>query len=249
MNVQNIPTTNKGYIMYKGIIYACTINEVRSIFETCERKEYTDVILGNNKTETIKGIPAIYKSEDACAKGTEPIKTINICYNHIGWGSNEGYAFGADGIEKVYLDKMDFVLRYNNGSWSMKPIGYKRTYKTMELCEADNDIKVVETDGTTHVRKSLSSMIALTDEQKALLRDVMTAINKCKDAGITLLCNRYENSLVGINTTDIDYTTDYEEREDDMIRLSHFIEDDAEIRLADDGYEKDSDYDLYGRKK
>lgn len=115
----------------------------------------------------------------------------------------------------------------------------ERKFKSDKVCYSSessvyeyNDFQILNEDGSVTTKKSLKTILAFNDEQKALIDELGTLLDKLNNSGVLVVYDReYEKLCV---FKDIVRLTDNDGLEDDEICVSHMAHNVRDMEHFDD---------------
>lgn len=117
----------------------------------------------------------------------------------------------------------------------------ERKFKSDKVCYSSessvyeyNDFQILNEDGTTTIKKSLKTILAFNDEQKALIDELGALLDKLNNSGVLVVYDREYEKLCAFK--DIVRISENDELDDDDVCVSHMAHNVRDMGLFDDYY-------------
>lgn len=208
-----------GYIHYNGKVQHFCVNFI--CVEIADDNVNIDIncVVGGEKTvisvDSFDDIPCIATSEENCINSDYAdfitfYDLLNVensfCNNRI----RNNFYVKANG--KVVRKDVDDVKAYNvkydeNGSIKTHYTDFGTIYSKYDLCVADNSFEVIDADGNSHIVDGVIKKCALTDEQKAVVKELEDVLQKVTDSGLKLYHREWNEHSLFVMRKDINVTT------------------------------------------
>lgn len=187
-----------GYIFFDGKLQAYEFNGATVNFESGV-VTYDCVLGGRERRLQLDTCPKVYRSEEAyrADDGYEG--------NPIDWARAVGRCFDVS-YHGSYNDSAEFLVwtivnnevvptnapyaTYHYGKTSgVKYVGDGKFYGTKENAMLYCDLIKVEADGTETIKMSPSKLVALDDEQRKVMNDIIDAFKRAKELDMKFIFN------------------------------------------------------------
>ena len=145
-------------------------------------------------------------------------------------GNNTYYAYIFKDGQAVYANVKGMVCEYHFKANEFK--SETKCYASEKSVYEYNDFQMLNEDGTTTIKKSLKTILAFNDEQKALLDELGGLLDKLKGSGVCVVYDRETETLCAFK--DIVRVTDNDGMEDDEVCVTHMAHDIRSMANIDD---------------
>ena len=132
--------------------------------------------------------------------------------------------------QAVFANVKGMVCEYHFKSHEFK--SETKCYASEKSVYEYNDFQVLNEDGTTTIKKSLKTILAFNDEQKALLDELGGLLDKLKNSGVYVVYDRETETLCAFK--DIVRFTNTDEINDDEVCVTHMAHDVRSMSTIDD---------------
>lgn len=123
-------------------------------------------------------------------------------------------------IKKLKSTECTFIASYGKRT---RIKGYSENYVSMEHLLDNNDLTIVEHDGTERIHKSIKSQVRLTDEQQKALDAISEAIKNAENLGVQIYYDLDSCKLKGVNILNTEeYVYEYDKPSDDYVGVDRF---------------------------
>jgi hypothetical protein len=123
-------------------------------------------------------------------------------------------------IKKLKSTECTFIASYGKRT---RIKGYSENYVSMEHLLDNNDLTIVEHDGTERIHKSIKSQLLLTDEQQKALDAISEAINNAENLGVHIYYDSDSCKLKGLNILNVEeYEHEYDKPSDAFVGVDRF---------------------------
>lgn len=213
----------EGYVHYNGAIQHIVVNKITIVphedaENVNEQKMFEiDCVIGGVAMELVRAdLPSLYANEDDCRARENAIS--NGTPFRVNAECDAVYFWNSELLEVHYVYKYALVreLKFNGSVWVGEIVDDRELFDGAEKCKYAQDILVTEADGSTHINKGLRSRLALTDEQKELVKQYEEVCKKMKEANMGMIS--IEDQTYAYNRAEVDnvtYCYNYDELCDD----------------------------------
>lgn len=183
---------NEGYVRFGGAIQHIVVNKITILpnldaENDNEKKLFViDCVIGGVAME-LERMPRMYANEYECKNEASTIESVCVCSEF--YEQQCKYFWDSELLEvhSVYRYELVRELTFNGSCWVAEVIDNRELFDESLKCKHAQDIPVTEADGTTHINKGLRSRLALTDEQKELVKQYEDICNKLMSANVGLV--------------------------------------------------------------
>lgn len=157
-------------------------------------------------------------------------RVVPVVINKDEEGNETFHAYIFKDGQAVFANVKGMVCEYHFKSHEFK--SETKCYASEKSVYEYNDFQILNEDGTTTIKKSLKTILAFNDEQKALLDELGGLLDKLKNSGVFVVYDRETETLCAFK--DIVRVTDNDGMEDDEVCVTHMAHDVRSMANIDD---------------
>lgn len=211
---------NKGYVFNK-------VNKQLEKYEfiSCSFNFATNIMhykcrLGGVETMVNDTELKVYASESDFKEGT-PLYPSDLKFDDVmrqaygftpEWNGDVPLAWEYKNGEAVLADISDITF-LSSGTWLIEKDNTRQIYKSHLQVFNFHDLMIKEDDGSVTIRKSPASKLELNDEQKALIGEFQSVLQRLRTADVQIIFDENEVKLQAMPTRNIEsfrYWGDYD---------------------------------------
>lgn len=192
------------------IQYKCRLGGVEKIIEDNNLKVYASE--SDYKKDTPLGFcERFFNDAMHCAYGFTPQ-----------WNDGKPYAWEYKNGDATQVDISDITFSTNN-NWEFEKDDSRQIYESHSRVFCFHDLIVKEGDGSIKVRKSPASRLLPNDEQKALIEELQSVLQKLTSADMKLMYNTDNVKLYAVPMGGIQDLKTWDDGEEANIQIQDMI--------------------------
>ena len=202
------------------------IHEVEFTMNPDEDVVYQVTQGGSRKEIRTNKLFELFANEDCFKNGKviQPITQRVDDFSRINFKSCGDYAvtWVVDNgvIKKLKSTECTFIASYSEKT---RIKGYSENYVSIEHLLENNDLTIVEHDGTERIHKSVKSQVCITDEQQKALETISEAIKNAENLGVHIYYDSDSCELKGLNLKNVaEYEHEYDKPSEDFVGADRF---------------------------
>lgn len=172
----------------------------------------------------------VYASESDYKKGS-PLGLSEWFFNDVmnraygftpQWNDDKPYAWEYKNGDAVRLDISDITFSTDD-TWDIWKDDSRQVYESHSRVFHYHDLAVKEGDGSITVRKSPASKLLLNDEQKVLIEELQSVLQKLTSADMKILYNENNVKLYAIPMGNIQDLKTWDDNEEANVQIQDMI--------------------------
>lgn len=219
-------STKNGYIFNEDTKKLESYEFISATFTLCPSEEIVYVCKVGGVERNINTMSIdVYENEDMYRRGVMMDDTRHYVNDDVlPTGNTECYTWLYVNGEAKRVEAEDIAIRFADGQMSTEV----KCYASRDEVYKYHDLVVVEADGTERVSKCIANLMALTEEQEAIVSQLRELLRQAHESGLRLEFGIEESALSVYNASEVElYSVYYSEGEDngwtDVTDLGHII--------------------------
>lgn len=190
--------------------YKCRLGGVEKIIEDNNLKVYASES-DYKKDSPLGGSDWFFKDAMNRAYGFAPQ-----------WNDDKPYAWEYKNGDAVWVDISDITFSTDD-TWGVGKDESRQVYESHSRVFHYHDLVVKEGDGSITVRKSPASRLSINDEQKALIEELQSVLQKITSADVKLMYNESNIKLYAVPMGGIKDIKTWDDGEEGNIQIQDMI--------------------------
>lgn len=228
---------NDGYVfntvskqLEKYEFISCKFNFIKNEVQyKCRLGGVEKIIEDNNLT--------VYANESDY-KRNSPLGSYKLLFNDVvksaygfipQWYNDKPYAWEYKNGDAIQVDVSDITFSVND-NWKFSKDDNRQIYESRSRVFCFHDLIVKEGDGSIKVRKSPANSLLLNDEQKALIEEFQSVLQKLTSSDMKLMYNENNGKLYAVPMGNIQDIKTWNDGEEANIQIQDMI---TEIKSED----------------